>query len=520
MNGGTRPQACPFVAFDDERDQRSEAPDPRHRCFAVPNPEPRAIAHQQAYCLTPNFPSCAFFMDWAARAAAAPLAGSGMGFGAAPIPRSGYGAYGAPGGHAGGQGGQVPEMESPGAADPVGRPWAAPPPWVGDPELRATEAAAQAWTPPPPLPVQPWRPPPPQVPHAWTPPPAPVSASFSPPPAPPVSTEPEQLMALPEPDEPEADRDYDLSGDMPLPTVNRAALTRPEVGAYNPDSGILPVPSEAYPGDDSAGVERVQLLAPLPPMTPLASAAPPMVPAPQVLPSLPAPGGGLSSAPLVALPPASAAALGARMDPAAPIPPYAPTGPEAWSHPVAPYGSMPDDVDPGGTPQQAEARSRLTGRPIDAGGPPRFSPQARQPLKKKNDGEWSKPRRFEAYPTLGGRMRGLSPILVGAFAIALVALLLFLLPGFLGGGGPAPTRTPAAATATPVPTATPEPTPESYTIKGGDTLGVVAKSLGRTIEQMACFNNLKNVNSLSIGQVLLVPPADYVCPTKPSPTKK
>ena len=95
MNGGSRPQACPFVAFDDDRDRRSEAPDPRHRCFAVPNPEPRAIAHQQAYCLTPNFPSCAFFMDWAGRAAAAPLAGSGAG--SAPHRTGGgYGAYGPP----------------------------------------------------------------------------------------------------------------------------------------------------------------------------------------------------------------------------------------------------------------------------------------------------------------------------------------------------------------------------------------------------------------------------------------
>ena len=71
-----------------------------------------------------------------------------------------------------------------------------------------------------------------------------------------------------------------------------------------------------------------------------------------------------------------------------------------------------------------------------------------------------------------------------------------------------------------MPTATPEPTPETYTVKGGDTLSGIAKSLGRTVEQMACFNNLKNVNSLSIGQVLLVPPADYACPAKPTPTKK
>ncbi|MDQ3870136.1 MAG: LysM peptidoglycan-binding domain-containing protein, partial [Chloroflexota bacterium] len=33
-------------------------------------PEPRSHAHQQRYCLTPNYPSCAHFQDWASRRAA------------------------------------------------------------------------------------------------------------------------------------------------------------------------------------------------------------------------------------------------------------------------------------------------------------------------------------------------------------------------------------------------------------------------------------------------------------------
>jgi hypothetical protein len=221
--------------------------------------------------------------------------------------------------------------------------------------------------------------------------------------------------------------------------------------------------------------------------------------------------------------PALPAAFGWTPEEPPAAPRYAPTGPEAWSRPGEPYGSMPDDIDPGPMTQQTDARSRLSGRPIDAGGPPRFSAQARQPLKKRDDGEWSKPRRFEAYPTLGGRMRfgRFSRVLVAAFAIAIVALLLFLLPGILGGGGtPRASHTPAVATATLEPTPTPVPTPAAYTVKSGDTLGVVAKSLGRTVDQMACFNRLKDKNSLSLGQVLLIPPADYVCPAKPSPTKK
>ena len=66
-----RAAACPFVAFEDDRDARSTAPDHRHRCFAEPVPAPRAIAHQDAYCLSPAFAVCPAFQDWARREAAA-----------------------------------------------------------------------------------------------------------------------------------------------------------------------------------------------------------------------------------------------------------------------------------------------------------------------------------------------------------------------------------------------------------------------------------------------------------------
>jgi hypothetical protein len=63
--------ACPFVAFEDDRDERATAPDHRHRCYAEPRPAPRALAHQDAYCLSANFPICPTFQDWARREAAA-----------------------------------------------------------------------------------------------------------------------------------------------------------------------------------------------------------------------------------------------------------------------------------------------------------------------------------------------------------------------------------------------------------------------------------------------------------------
>jgi LysM domain len=68
FDGG--PSACPFVAFEDDRDHRSDAPDYRHRCFAAPEPEPRAFPHQERYCLSDGFAACPIFLDWARQEAA------------------------------------------------------------------------------------------------------------------------------------------------------------------------------------------------------------------------------------------------------------------------------------------------------------------------------------------------------------------------------------------------------------------------------------------------------------------
>lgn len=70
---GESPQACPFIALELDRDRRSDKPDYRHRCFAEPIPQPRAIAHQEAYCLSSEFAACPIFQGWAMRAAARPV---------------------------------------------------------------------------------------------------------------------------------------------------------------------------------------------------------------------------------------------------------------------------------------------------------------------------------------------------------------------------------------------------------------------------------------------------------------
>jgi hypothetical protein len=79
------PRACPFVAFEDDRDHRSDAPDYRHRCFAAPEPEPRAFPHQERYCLSDGFAACPIFLDWARQEAAGVRSGAALAFSAGSV---------------------------------------------------------------------------------------------------------------------------------------------------------------------------------------------------------------------------------------------------------------------------------------------------------------------------------------------------------------------------------------------------------------------------------------------------
>jgi len=128
--------ACPFVAFEDDRDARATSPDHRHRCFAEVRPAPRALAHQEAYCLSSAFPVCPTFQDWARREAAQARAAAG------PSPAEGADE---PSGARAGRADAGAGTAGPLHRNPP-RDWAAPPPWVADapdddmdevPEVRA-----------------------------------------------------------------------------------------------------------------------------------------------------------------------------------------------------------------------------------------------------------------------------------------------------------------------------------------------------------------------------------------------
>jgi hypothetical protein len=160
--------ACPFVAFEDDRDERGDRPDHRHRCFAEAEPAPRALAHQEAYCLSSAFPVCPTFQEWARREAAHAVHTEAVsGAGAADAAGAGAAAAGAAGADeaamsaAGpeetedlwGRSREEPPVEERPRRNPP-RDWAAPPPWAAG----AGAAAAGRRDGPPEDAAQPTRP--------------------------------------------------------------------------------------------------------------------------------------------------------------------------------------------------------------------------------------------------------------------------------------------------------------------------------------------------------------------------
>jgi hypothetical protein len=176
--------ACPFVAFEDDRDERATVPDHRHRCYADTRPSPRALAHQEAYCLSSAFPVCPTFQDWARResararadaqaredasaagrggAAESAAAGALSGEAAASVADTGAAAAAAESEPADGAGSDGPEERADDAddadrdhdeetwrSDDGGEPrrnppreWSAPPPWLASSEGRVSGRSA------------------------------------------------------------------------------------------------------------------------------------------------------------------------------------------------------------------------------------------------------------------------------------------------------------------------------------------------------------------------------------------
>jgi LysM repeat protein len=106
-----------------------------------------------------------------------------------------------------------------------------------------------------------------------------------------------------------------------------------------------------------------------------------------------------------------------------------------------------------------------------------------------------------------GRGGGLPPeiptlpaILAGITAIVLA----FIIGRATGGGGgdsSAVSTKPTAVVATSVTTLK----PETHTVQKGETLAGIAQSFGVTVDEIAIFNNIGDLNHVFVGQILKIP---------------
>jgi LysM repeat protein len=138
----------------------------------------------------------------------------------------------------------------------------------------------------------------------------------------------------------------------------------------------------------------------------------------------------------------------------------------------------------------------------------------RRPARDDDAPSWERPRRFEAYPTLKTRvgLPTMPRLALGVIALAVAAVLLFMIPAlFFGSGDQAATATPSPTVAPSVsaaPSPSAAPTPVTYTVAAGDNLGKIAKRFGITQQQILDVNpQIMDRNKIAIGQVIIIPGA-------------
>jgi hypothetical protein len=453
--------ACPFVAFEDERDARATVPDHRHRCFAEARPAPRALAHQEAYCLSSAFPVCPTFQDWARREAAAARPGP-MGAAAPsddvrpesyPMPirdrepqdAAEYAPEHTPE--------YAPEYEfesgEPAPRRNPPRDWAAPPPWTGDPQAAAAAGA--------------------------------MGAAMG------ADLDGNDLFAA------DPDPDPRTAGDVPV-IAPRPAGSSPASPSSAPPSSAPPSSELSSPdwGADArglAGSAAYRLAGPDP------DEPEPAVPQPAPVDSDAWNAGAAATA-------AAGTAWAASQPSRQPAPAPARQPSSASAAPRSP--SRQAYPEPRGSAGQARPAPKAQRQePAELFGP-----------------AWEAPRRYEAYPTLRTRVGlpsfgGIPRLGIAAILIAIAALFLFLFGPMLlgfgkndqGGGGGAATPTPSVqATPSAEPTTPPPPTPHVYVVAKGDTFSKIATKFGLTIQQLQAANpQVKNIDRIKIGDQLTIP---------------
>jgi hypothetical protein len=455
--------ACPFVAFDDDRDERASVPDHRHRCYADQRPAPRALAHQEAYCLSSAFPVCPTFQDWARReaarsrdgAATAPSASAGMnraasGAAAADAVSSGAGpgADEAPGGAVGAAGAAAAAGATVAGAAAAGGDATAPSEGTG-----AGAAAADR----------------------------------------PAANSPDVAGADDRASDDAADRHADDGvrrnppRDWAAPPPWLASTDRRRDDDADPPAFLGRRASE--PGQGLAGSPADRMAGGPPPSRPAASDE------------------GVWSSDS-----RSAAAIGAGLGAGAAG--SSAGGPTASGSSI---GRRHGSTDIGDHDDHGDHDGHDVAHPI--GRRPRAYAQHLGGADGPDGPDWERPRRFEAYPSIKTRV-GMPaiPRTLALFGLVIViAIALLLLPSLLnlGGGTASPAGSAGASQRSApsvsfAPTAIPAPTPIVYVIKHNDTLLKIATAHGITVAQLMAANpTIKNPNIISEGQQITIPaPSD------------
>lgn len=459
--------ACPFVAFEDDRDERATAPDHRHRCYAEPRPAPRALAHQDAYCLSANFPVCPTFQDWARREAAATRSASAARSEPTtdvelpperhPLP--------------------PPDREARHAADTTMPPrrnpprdWAAPPPWAGAAGAGGAAAAAGR-------------------------------AGED---GPPFLSHPRDATP------PEA---RGLAGSAADRMAADAAGFDARGRSREPDAWALEDDDES-PADDRRSGERR-------PFEPLREDAPvrPASEPPQTPPNRPARPDAEREIRWTERDTIGRRSSDAWSDPDADEDAAEPRRP---ARPPA-RGYVDRTRDRGGRidPRRRDDVDRDDDARRAHEGPELFGPAWERPRR------YEAYPTLRSRVSLPG-VPGLSRVVVAVIALAVGVLLFFALPGLLGVGSEnRPTQQPSATaspspTIPPSPTPPPAPTPQTYVVASGDTLSRIAKRFGVTVDQLLEANTqIKDADQIAIGDRITIPlptESDGGTETEPPPS--
>ena len=111
--------------------------------------------------------------------------------------------------------------------------------------------------------------------------------------------------------------------------------------------------------------------------------------------------------------------------------------------------------------------------------------------------------------------RGPNPaaIVLGVLLLGVLAAAGWYFLNARGDGAvPAVATTPSeTATVSVLPSASPTPSPteaagETYEIQAGDSLSAIAAQFGTTVEALAAENEITDINRITVGQVLVIPP--------------